>query len=252
MKFLLRAALTLSVILVFPGAPPPPAQGANFETGLGPALSGAFLNSAEAHADLARRYELAGEYGPANGEYQHVIDDATAALQPGTSDLQSATVHFVLGLAHADSARMLRYLQVQHLFADEYLAHLTRAGQELRASLALYQRQGLPVWQVYSALAVVQSLSGDLAGAQASVQQAQQHGEPNQGAEAALQRFATPPPAVAQAAAVMRKTPQKITIEQWSVIVTFGEELAGVLFPRYGGLVKAGIEVIKAFWPAQQ
>lgn len=228
------------------------AQQGNWTTGLGPVLTETLLKSAIDHANVARQDEMRGEYGSALGEYQRVIDDASAAGQQRTGDLQEATAHYVLGLAELDHARMFRYLQVEHLFGSEYLTDLSRANQELGAALSLYQTHGVQTWPVYSSLAVVQTLLGDFASAQVSVQQVQSLNPGAPGMQTAIQQLATPPPQVAQAAAALRSH-QPITPEQLVLIANVAEKVVGVaVLPRYrmaGSFIIGGIELVKAFLP---
>lgn len=227
------------------------AQQGNWSTGLGPVLSDTLLYFAEQHANIARLNETRGEYGPAQAEYQQVIEHATAAVEQHTGDLQEATAHYVLGLAELDHARMFRYLRVEHLFANEYLTDLTRADQELRTALVLYEAHGAPTWQVYAALAVGRTLAGDFASAQANARQAQMLNPQQQGALTAGQQLAAPPPQVAQAAVALRSN-QRITPEQWALIGDFTEKVAILLLPRFGKVgsaILAGVEVGKVFLP---
>jgi tetratricopeptide (TPR) repeat protein len=226
-------------------------QQGNWSTGLGPVLSDTMLNFAEQHANIARLHEARGEYGPAQAEYQQVIENATAAVAQHTGDLQEANAHYVLGLAELDHARMFVYLRVEHLFANEYLLDLTRSDQELRRALALYEARGAPTWQVYAALAVGRTLAGDFANAHVYAQQAQMLNPQQQGALAASQQLAAPPPQVVQASVALQNH-QRITPEQWAAIGDFTEKVAILLLPRFGKVgsaILAGVEVVKVFLP---
>jgi hypothetical protein len=228
------------------------AQQTNWSIGLGPVLSDTLLSFAVQHANIARQFEARGQYGPAQAEYQQVIDNAIAAAQQRTGDLREATSHYVVGLAEIDHARMFLSLHVEHLFANEYFTDLMRADQELRIALGLYGTQGAPTWQVYSALAVVQTLSGDFAGALASTQQVQILNPQEQGAHTASQLLAAPPPQVAQAAAAVRSK-QGFTPEQWLLLGGVVEKVAILTLPRFGktgSVIIAGIELAKALLSA--
>lgn len=227
-----------------------------WDVGLGPILESTYMKDAVRHAETAHQLEINQDWGRAGWEYGQIIQDAQAALHANPESAQDPTIYYTLGLAEADAARMFRYEGAAHFFPTTYTQHLVNADQFLRTAASLYVKAGIPVWPVFSALAMVQTLQGDFSGAQSDVQRAQTLNPQYQPAAAALQELDAVPQPVAQAASVLRTNSNGLTDAQWKLIEGFGKTVALALLPRQyrtaATLSLAGFELLRQLQKSNQ